>query len=88
MAQKSREKQTRSLIARGGELCIHKGGRFTACTNFTIEVMFAVESPPEGPAVTGFVFRIRTMLSEEDTETRYVIAAKFTKHLHVYTITT
>ena len=75
MAQTSttdKQQKTRSLVAGGGKLCIQKGGRFTACTNFTIDVMFAVESPAEGPAVTGFVYRIKTMLSEKDTETRSV----------------
>ena len=69
---KQQQQKTRSLVARDGEICIHKGGKFTSCTNFTINIVCAVESPPQGPAVSRFVYRMRTVLSEDATETRYI----------------
>ena len=74
MAQRSEgEKQQRvkALIPRRGEICIQKAGRYTSCTNFTIEVVCAVESPPQGPAMSGFIYQIKTVLADDMTETRY-----------------
>ena len=66
--QQQQQQKTRSLVARDGEIYIHKGGKFTSCTNFTIDIVCAVESPPQGPAVSGFVYRMRTVLSEDATD--------------------
>ena len=70
MAKRSEnEKQQRTKALRN----LHTESRqiYTNCTNFTIEVVCTLESPPQGPAMSGFVYRIKTVLADDKTETRY-----------------
>lgn len=56
-----RPDSSRSLLVQDGEIgVVLKGGKFRPVTNFALEVVFSVRSPPDSPPLCGFVYAIKT----------------------------
>ena len=52
---------SRSLFVLDGEIDYTlKGRKFRSVTNFTLDVLFSVRSPPDSPQLCGFVYAIKT----------------------------
>jgi len=54
-----------TLVVRGNELGIMKKGEFIAHTNFVFDVVASVEAPPHYPPCSGFLYSIRTAITDE-----------------------